>query len=70
MRELSNGETLTLANILKMEKDGLAVSRTVKALVTDEKLTQLTESTILATENRIKGIQQFINENTNMEGIN
>ncbi|MFP4661310.1 MAG: hypothetical protein ACLFPF_03895 [Halanaerobiales bacterium] len=70
MRELSQAEILTLTGLLKMEKDGLAVSRAVQPLITDDQLKTQAESAAMAAENRIKGIQQFINENhiTNMEG--
>lgn len=63
MRKLSDGEMLSLTNLLKLEKDGLAVSRAMQTLITDEDLKKQAEAGILETEGRIKGIQQFINEN-------
>lgn len=63
MRKLSESELLSLTGLLKMEKDGLAVSKAMQALITDEELKKQAESAILAAEGRIKGIQQFINEN-------
>ncbi|WZL71988.1 hypothetical protein QBE52_12850 [Clostridiaceae bacterium 35-E11] len=63
MRKLTEGEILSLTGLLKMEKDGLAVSKAMQALITDQDLKQQAEAAILATEGRIKGIQQFINEN-------
>jgi len=63
MRKLTDAEMLSLTNLLKLETDGLAVSRAMQALITDEDLKKQAESSILATEGRIKGIQQFINEN-------
>jgi ferritin-like metal-binding protein YciE len=63
MRKLSESEMLSLTGLLKMEKDALAVSKAMQALITDEELKKQTESGILAAEGRIKGIQQFINEN-------
>ena len=71
MRELSDGEVLTLTGLLKMEKDGLAVSRAMQTLISDDSLKTQAESAVMAAENRIKGIQQFINENnvTNVEGV-
>ncbi len=63
MRKLSDAEILSLTGLLKLEKDGLAVSRAMQILITDEDLKKQAESGILATEGRIKGIQQFINEN-------
>lgn len=68
MRDLSDGEVLTLTGLLKMEKDGLAVARTMQPLISDDSLKKQAESAVMAAENRIKGIQQFINEN-NVTGI-
>lgn len=64
MRKLSDGEVLSLTSLLKFESDGLAVSKTMQALITDDELKKQAESGILAAEGRIKGIQQFINENS------
>lgn len=63
MRKLSDIEVLSLTGILKVEKDGLAVSKAMQELVSDEDLKELAESNILSCEARIKGIQQFIVEN-------
>jgi len=63
MRKLSEAEVLSLTGLLTAEKDGLAVSKTMQALITDEDLKKQAEAGILAAEGRIKGIQQFINEN-------
>lgn len=63
MRQLSDAEMLSLTNLLKLEKDGLAVSRAMQALITDEDLKKQAEASVLAMEGRIKGMQQFINEN-------
>lgn len=63
MRKLTEGELLSLTGLLKMEKDGLTVTRATQALITDEDLMRQGKAGILATESRIKGIQQFINEN-------
>ncbi|MEQ8156354.1 MAG: hypothetical protein ABRQ25_15995 [Clostridiaceae bacterium] len=64
MRKLTEGEVLSLTGLLKFENDGLAVSRTMQALITDDELKKQAESGILAAEGRIKGLQQFINENS------
>ena len=64
MRKLTEGEVLSLTGLLKFESDGLAVSRTMQALITDDELKKQAESGILAAEGRIKGLQQFINENS------
>lgn len=63
MRKLTEGEVLSLTGLLKFESDGLAVSKAMQALITDDELKKQAESGILATEGRIKGLQQFINEN-------
>ncbi|GAA0720843.1 hypothetical protein GCM10008905_10470 [Clostridium malenominatum] len=66
MRKLSEGELLTLKALLEMERDGLVVQRTINGLISDEDLKRQGESSELATEGRIKGIQQFISENNIM----
>ena len=63
MRALSEVENLSLAAILKMESDGLVMQRVISSLISDEDLKRQSEASILATEWRIKGIQQFIVEN-------
>ncbi|MDU4889789.1 MAG: hypothetical protein E6344_07365 [Clostridium sp.] len=63
MRKLSEAEVLSLTSLLKMEQDGLIVQRAVNALITDENLKSQGESSALASEGRIKGLQQFIIEN-------
>ena len=71
MRKLSEGELLSLTGLLSMEKDGLAVAKVMKNLIGDEELRREAETSVLATEGRIKGVQQFINENqiTNTGGV-
>ena len=63
MRALSEVENLSFAAILKMESDGLVMQRAISSLISDEDLKRQSEASILATEGRIKGIQQFIVEN-------
>jgi phosphopantetheine adenylyltransferase len=63
MRNLSEGELLSLTSLLTMEKDGLAVAKVMKNLISDEDLKKQAETGVLAMEGRIKGVQQFINEN-------
>jgi len=63
MRALSEVENLSLAAILKMGSDGLVMQRAISSLISDEDLKRQSEASILATEGRIKGIQQFIVEN-------
>ena len=59
MRALSEVENLSLAAILKMESDGLVMQRAISSLISDEDLKRQSEASILATEGRIKGIQQL-----------
>lgn len=63
LRELTEGELLSLTGLLKMEKDGLTVTKAIHSLITDDDLRRQAEASVLATESRLKGIQQFINEN-------
>lgn len=69
MRKLSEAEVLSLTFMLKMEKDGLAVAKAMQGLISDKELKQQAEAGILATEGRIKGIQQFINENNIIQEV-
>lgn len=70
MRKLAESEIISLTGLLKMENEGLAVARGMQTLISDDELKKQAEASILVTEGRIKGIQQFINENkiTNVEG--
>ena len=63
MRALSDVEKISLAAILKMESDGVVMQRAINALISDDDLKRQSEAGILAVEGRIKGMQQFINEN-------
>ncbi|NLM98218.1 MAG: hypothetical protein GX175_11535 [Halanaerobiaceae bacterium] len=63
MRKITDSEVLSLVTILKMEKDGLALSKAMKGLIEDRDLKKQAEADILAAEGRIKGLQQFIYEN-------
>ncbi|HBF0313086.1 hypothetical protein NMJ53_009870 [Clostridioides difficile] len=63
MRILSETEKISLAAVIKMESDGLLMQRAINMLISDEDLKRQSESSVLATEGRIKAIQQFIVEN-------
>ncbi|ADL50637.1 hypothetical protein [Clostridium cellulovorans] len=69
MRKLSEGELLSLTGLLSMEKDSLAVAKVMKSLIGDEELRRQAETSILASEGRIQGVQQFINENQITGGL-
>lgn len=63
MRKLSDAEMLALTGMLKMETESLAVAKATQMLIEDEDLRKAAEAGIMAAEGRIKGMQQFINEN-------
>ena len=70
MRKLSENEILSMATLLDVEKNGLIVAKAMQELISDNELKKQAEASVLATEGRIKGLQQFINENqiTNTKG--
>ncbi|NLZ91526.1 MAG: hypothetical protein GX918_06375 [Clostridiales bacterium] len=63
MRSLSDAEMLSLTELLQMETNALTKVKAARALASDQELQRMIEASILAAEGRIKGIQQFINEN-------
>ncbi|MCK8827639.1 hypothetical protein MWH25_07770 [Natroniella acetigena] len=63
MRELTQAEKLTLRELLQMETNALTKAKATQEMIGDEDLKKEAESSILAMEGRIKGMQQFINEN-------
>ncbi len=63
MRNLSDAEMLSLGELLQMETNALTKVKAARALASDQELQRMIEATVLAAEGRIKGIQQFINEN-------
>ena len=63
MRNLTESEKLSLRELLQMETTALATAKASKMAITDDELQRAAEASILAAEGRIKGIQQFINEN-------
>ena len=63
MRKLSEAELIMLTEALKMEAEGLATARATHMLIEDSDLKKSAEAGIMAAEARIKGMQQFINEN-------
>lgn len=63
MRAFTEIENLSLAAVLKLESEGLIMQRAMNTLIKDEDLKRESESSILATEGRIKGIQEFMVEN-------
>jgi hypothetical protein len=63
LRKLSDAEMLSLTELLQMETNALTKVKAARTLASDQELQRMIEATILAAEGRIKGIQQFINEN-------
>ena len=63
MRKLADNEVLSMTTLLDMEKDALVVARAMQKVISDEELKKQAEAGILAAQGRIKGLQQFINEN-------
>lgn len=63
MRKITTAEMLQLHELLQMETNSLAKAKAVTAIIEDNELQNLATSGIQAAEARIKGLQQFINEN-------
>lgn len=63
MRELAMSEILSLRELLQMETNVLAAAKATAMMVQDPQLKAVTDAGVLATETRIKGLQQFIDEN-------
>lgn len=63
MRKLATSELLQLRELLGMETIALETIKASEALVKDDELKTLVRSGVQAVEGRIKGLQQFIDEN-------
>jgi len=63
LRILTDSEVIALNGLLKLEYDGLAMSRVINNLIVDEDLKKQAEAGTLQKEQRIKAILQFISEN-------
>ncbi|MBE6066085.1 MAG: hypothetical protein E7211_00070 [Clostridium lundense] len=59
MRKLAENEILSLTGLLKLESDGLAVSKAMQSLITDDDLKKQAKAGMLAAEGRIK-VQQML----------
>lgn len=68
MRNLSENEILALNSLLRMEVNGLAVSKAIFRAVGDDKLKDMTEAGISSCEARIQTLQQFLTENQIIPG--
>lgn len=63
MRDLTPAEMLSIREFLTMETTNLASMKMMNSLIKDEKLKAACEGGIEAAEGRVKGLQQFIQEN-------
>lgn len=68
MRNLAPNEVLSLSVLLEMETNGLSVAKAAQHALNDEELKNIAQAGIMSTEARIKGIQQFLNENGIVSG--
>ena len=69
MRSLSEAELLSLNMLLQSETSGISKTRMMVPAINDEKLKGIAETSILACEARIRGIQQFISENAVINSV-
>lgn len=63
MREMAAGELLSMAKMLQMETDALALATAIRTAVSDGPLKELVDSGIIAGKARIEELQRFVNEN-------
>lgn len=63
MRKLSEAEVLSLRELLQMDTIALAQVKALEPLVKDPELKSQVNASILTTESRVKGMQQFVLEN-------
>lgn len=69
LRQLTSIEVLSLAKLLEMESNSLAVAQASLIAISDEKLKNMAQASISAQQARIAGLQQFITEN-NITAVN
>ncbi len=63
MRSLTPSELVSLTEMLNMEISGLVGLKMIEPLISDGQLKTACHTGIASTEGRIRGIQQFIQEN-------
>lgn len=66
MHKITTAETLQLKELLQTETNALAGIKAVQGVISDEELKNLVVSGIQASEARIKGIQNCINDKVGM----
>lgn len=69
MRSLAPNEVLSLSLLLEMETNGLSTAKVAHHALNDEELKNIAQTGIMATEARIKSLQQFVNENETVGGL-
>ncbi len=69
MRKLTEIEILNLKKMLKGESTEVIKARMLIPAINDDELRRASETSILTAEARIKGIQQFINENNILSSV-
>lgn len=67
MRKLSDLEMLTIKELLQGETNGLIKAKMTQASINDPELKEQVAASIMSCEERIRGFQQFINENKIMD---
>lgn len=68
MRNLAPNEVLSLSLLLQMEANALSVAKAAQHAIDDEELKNISQAGVMSSEARIKGIQQFLNENGIVSG--
>ncbi len=69
MRKLTEIEILNLNKMLQGESTEVIKARMLIPAINDDELRRASETSILTAEARIKGIQQFINENNILSSV-
>ncbi len=63
LRQLTSSEELSISKLLQLETNSLVIEKAGIHVIADEELRMQAESGIMATEARIRGLQQFLQEN-------
>ena len=63
MREVTASELLAMRELLQMESVGLAKIQALESMIDDSQLRAAARTSIRAMQNRIRSLQQFIEDN-------
>ena len=63
MRQITPNEMLSISKLLEIETNNYAVAKAGINVIQDQELKTKTQAGMVAMEARIKGLQQFINDN-------